>query len=88
MARYGMETKLSPEEVIRRAEGFFGKEGVGLEATERGPCCAHFVGGGGHVSLNVHAGEKTEVELVTREWDHDVKQFMRHLARVAIGAGG
>jgi hypothetical protein len=81
MARYGVETKLSPEQAIQEAVTFFGEEGLGLEVTEQGDCCATFVGGGGHVRITVAAGEpKTAVELVTREWDYDVKQFMRKIA--------
>lgn len=80
MARYGVETKLDPEEVIQEAVTFFGEGGVGLEVTDRSPCCATFAGGGGHVSVTVDAGDKTEVELVTREWDYDVKRFVRRIA--------
>lgn len=79
MARYGVYTKLDPEEVIRRAVDFFGEGGLGLTVTEQGSCCATFEGGG-HVAVYVNAGEKTEVELVTREWDYDVKRFMRDIA--------
>jgi hypothetical protein len=78
MARYSVETKLSPEQAIARAAAFFGEGGVGLEATEQGDCCAHFVGGGGHVRVTAAAGDRrTTVELETREWDYDVKRFMR-----------
>jgi hypothetical protein len=80
MARYGVYTKLDPEEVIRRAVDFFGEGGLGLTVTEQGSCCATFEGGGGHVSVTVNVGDKTEVELVTREWDYDVKRFMRDIA--------
>jgi len=79
MARYGVETNKSPEEIIQQAVNFFGKDGVGLEVTDRSPCCASFEGGGGHVSVTVNQGEKTEVELVTREWDYDVKRFVRQI---------
>jgi hypothetical protein len=79
MARYGVKTNKSPEEIIQQAIDFFGKDGVGLEVTDRSSCCASFQGGGGHVSVTVSQGEKTEVELVTREWDYDVKQFMRQI---------
>jgi len=79
MARYGVYTKLAPEEVIRRAVGVFGESGLGLEVTEQGSCCATFEGGGGHVAISVKVGDKTEVELVTREWDYDVKRFMRDI---------
>jgi len=80
MARYGVYTKLDPEEVIRKAVGFFGEGGVGLEVTEQALCCATFEGGGGHVAIAVNAGEKTEVEIETREWDYDVQRFMREIA--------
>jgi hypothetical protein len=79
MPRYGVQTKLSPEQIIQKALDFFGKDGVGLEITDQSRCCVSFQGGGGHVSLTVIEGEKTEVELVTREWDYDVKQFMRQI---------
>lgn len=80
MARYGVQTKMSPEEVIQKAVSVFGKDGVGLEVTDRGLCSARFEGGGGHVAITVNEGEKTEVELVTREWDYDVKRFVRQIA--------
>ena len=80
MARYGVKTHKSPEEIIQQAIAFFGKDGLGLEVTDRSPCCASFQGGGGHVSVAVDEGEKTEVELVTREWDYDVKRFVRQIA--------
>ena len=79
MARYGVYTKLDPEEVIRRAVGFFGEGGLRLKVTDQGSCCATFEGGGGHVAVSVNTGDKTEVELVTREWDYDVKRFMRDI---------
>ena len=82
MARYSVETKLSTEQAIEQAVAYFGPGGVGLEVTEQGDCCTHFVGGGGHVRVTVAAGERrTTVELETREWDYDVKQFMRKIAR-------
>ena len=80
MPRYGVQTKLSPQEIIQKAAAFFGKEGVGLEITDRSRCCVSFQGGGGHVSVTVNEGEQTEVELVTREWDYDVKRFVRQIA--------
>jgi hypothetical protein len=82
MARYGVETKLSPEEAIRKAVAYFGEGGLGLDATEEETCCAFFEGGGGHVRVTAASGEKTTVvELETREWDYDVKQFMRQIGR-------
>jgi hypothetical protein len=80
MALYSVETKLSPEETIERAMAYFGEGGLGLEPTERNPCCVYFEGGGGHVLVTAIAGEKkTTVELETREWDYHVKRFMREI---------
>jgi hypothetical protein len=80
MARYGVTTKMSPRAVIQKAVDFFGTDGVGLEMIDRNRCCARFEGGGGHVSVTVIEGDTTEVELVTREWDHDAKRFVRQIA--------
>jgi len=81
MARYSVETKLSSDQAIEKAVAYFGPGGVGLQVTEQASCCAHFEGGGGHVRVTVAAGERrTTVELETREWDYDVKQFMRKIA--------
>jgi len=83
MPRYGVETKKSPEEAIEAALAYFGAEGIGLEAEEEGPCCATFEGGGGFVRVMASESEegdgKTTVTLETREWDYDVKQFMRKI---------
>ena len=85
MARYGKESKLSPAKVIEKALGFFGPSGLGLEVKEEVEGCATFEGGGGHVfvsacekgpALSGVEGKGSEVELETREWDYQVKQFM------------
>lgn len=82
MARYSVKTKLDPEEVIKKAAAYFGG-GFGLEIVEQDPCCVYFKGGGGHVSVTAGAVEgkkETMVTLETREWDYQVKQFMREIA--------
>jgi hypothetical protein len=81
MARYGVETKLSPEQAIAEAVAWFGEEGLGLEVTERDDRSAAFVGGGGHIRIAAAGTEnRTAIELETREWDYDVKQYMRTVA--------
>lgn len=81
MGRYSVKTKLSPEEVVKKAKAYFGEGGTGLEVTEEGACCISFEGGGGFISVSMDAdaeeSELTEVELTTREWTFDVKQFMK-----------
>jgi hypothetical protein len=81
MARYGVETRLSPEQAIDKAVAWFGEGGLGLEVTERSERCAAFAGGSGHIAITATPGDpRTNIELVTREWDYDVKQFMRKIA--------
>jgi hypothetical protein len=80
MARYAVETKLSPEEVIEKAEVYFGEGGLGLESTKMNPCCAYFEGGGGHVTVTASEGaRRTSVELETREWDYHASHFLKEI---------
>ena len=79
MARYSVETKMDPEEVVEAAFDYFG-EGLGLEGEDAGPCCVYFEGGGGFVRITANETDPTEVELETREWDYDVKAFMKKIA--------
>jgi hypothetical protein len=74
--RYGLETKLSTTEVLNRAEGYFGEGGLGLEVTSHDECCISLTGGGGHVTVTVTEGDKTSVDVETREWDYQVKKFL------------
>ena len=81
MGNYTVRTRLHPDEAVQRALAFFGEGGLGLAMERQEPCCLYFVGGGGHVQVTVKEGEKqTEVDLLTREWDYQVKQFMREIA--------
>ena len=81
MARYGKETRLEVEEVLQRAEKFFGTGGLGMKLTERNECCLSFEASGGHVTISAARckPDRTEVNLETREWDYHVKTFMRQL---------
>ncbi|MBU0496165.1 MAG: hypothetical protein KKA73_23605 [Chloroflexi bacterium] len=80
MARYGLQTKQSPEQVIEKAIAYFQGD-LGLTVDQQDPCCVSFTGGGGSVSVSASAGERhTEVELLTREWDYQVRQFMHQIA--------
>jgi hypothetical protein len=81
MARYGKESHFETKEVLRRAEAFFGPDGLGLKVVERSECCVSFEGSGGHVTISAARcrPKKTEVDLETREWDYQVKRFMEGL---------
>ena len=78
MLKIGTETKLKPEEVIERALKFFGPDGgYGLSVGEQTDDTVCFEGGGGGVEVVACAGEKgTSVDVVSREWDAQVKEFM------------
>jgi hypothetical protein len=82
MGSYRVTTRLDEQDVLTRARAFFGLGGVGLEATVSGDNCLRFMGGSGHVQVEVKRdGLQTEVDLETREWDHQVREFMHELSR-------
>ena len=77
MLKIATKTKLSPEEAIKRAVEFFGPRGQGMEVKEQTPTYASFVGGGGGVDVTACAEKKgASVELESREWDYQVKEFI------------
>ncbi len=80
MLKIATTTKLSPEEAVKRAVDFFGPGGYGLEVKNQESNCASFAGGGGGVEVTACAEEKgTSVELESREWDFQVREFIRQI---------
>ena len=76
MLNLEVTTKLSQGEVIQRLKTFFGKGGLGLDLTEEAPQCLTFEGGGGHVTATICSEEgKIRVNLVTQEWENQIKKF-------------
>ena len=76
MLRMETKTKLSEAEVIKKAIEFFGAGGYGLEVKEQTECLVTFEGGGGGVSVATCVeDDKTAVEITSREWDYQVKEF-------------
>lgn len=74
------ETKLSEEEVKQQLRRFFGEEGLGLELKEETPQCLTYEGAGGYVTATLCSEKgKTRVDLVTQEWDYQVKNFASSL---------
>ena len=75
MARYGKNSKKSPEQVLAAAVKFFG--GWGLESKDASAGCARFEGGGGFVAISTCPKEHgCEVDLETQEWDLQVREFL------------
>jgi hypothetical protein len=80
MISIGKENKLRPEKVIEKAIAYFGPQGVGLDVEDSGKGCAHFIGGGGFVTVTACQGEKrTEVGVEAREWESQAKRFTMNL---------
>ena len=80
MIRLEVKTKLGPEKTIEEAVAFFGPDGYGLEVKESMADHAFFVGGGGSVTITVKPEEKrTAVDIVSREWDYQVQQFIEKI---------
>jgi hypothetical protein len=77
MLRIAKQTRLKSPEIIVRASDFFGKDGEGLEETERNSCCVTFEGAGGYVSVFVVDEDKHRtVDVETREFEYQVKHFL------------
>jgi hypothetical protein len=75
------KTKLSQEDVLQKLKQFFGKGGLGLELSDETPQCLTFIGGGAYVTATLCSEEdRTRVNLVTQEWDYDVKEFASSLS--------
>jgi hypothetical protein len=80
MLRLEVKTRLSEEQVKQRIKVFF-KEGEGLRVTAEAPDCLTFEGGGGYVTATIgREAHETRVELETREWEEQVKQFARDVS--------
>ncbi len=80
MINLELKTKLGPEEVVKRLKAFFGGGGLGMDLSEESPQCLTFEGGGGYVTATVCSEEsKTRVNLVTQEWENQVKKFLSSL---------
>ena len=78
MVRMTARTKLSPEEIVKRAVDYFGPGGHGLEVKEQSTGAAYFEGGGGCVEISASAeGNQSSVSLFSREWDYQVKEFLK-----------
>jgi hypothetical protein len=80
MLRIAKQSKLNTVEIITKASQYFGKGGEGLEETERGPCCISFSGGGGYATVTVcEQTNQRDVDVETREFEYQAKQFLRLL---------
>jgi hypothetical protein len=76
MIRISKQTRLKAEDIIVKAEQFFGKKGEQLEEKDRNPCCISFEGSGGYVSISIVEEDRMRtVDAETREFEYQVKRF-------------
>jgi len=81
MIRMSVKTKLNPEEVVKRALNFFGPGGYGMEVKNEATGYVCLEGGGGLVEVIASAEAKgASVELVSREWDYQLKEFLGNIS--------
>ena len=81
MLNLEVKTKLREEEVVSRVKKFFGKGGLGLDLSEENPHCLSFQGGGGYVTATIcPEQDRTRINLVTHEWELQVKKFASDLS--------
>lgn len=78
MLHIGTRTKLKPEDTIERAIAFFGPgDGYGLKVSDRTADSVCFTDASGGVDvLACNDGDGASVELVSREWDSQVREFI------------
>jgi hypothetical protein len=81
VAAYETESRLAPDEVLRRADRFFGPAGLGLTPRDMTDFSAEWQGGGGAVWVTVHKDQdRTRVEVATREYDNQARIFIGEIA--------
>jgi len=77
MLRIAAKTKVSPQEAIKLAIGYFGPNGLKMTINEQTPEYAFFVQGDGNVEVYANVQDNvTAVEFVSREYEAQVKQFI------------
>jgi hypothetical protein len=77
MLRISKQSRLNTDEILAKASQYFGKGGQGLDETERGGCCISFSGAGGYVTVTVsEQNNQREVDVETREFEYQTKQFL------------
>jgi hypothetical protein len=79
--RYGTQTDLTPNEVLARARSYFGPGGkLGLPEVPGQPEGVTFAAPSGGVSVSAHTTDgRTEVIVLSREYDYWAERFIRDL---------
>jgi len=72
------QTKKSPEKIMAKAKSFFGSEDGGMKMTRDEDHRVSFQGGDGYVTVKITEDDskKNRVEITTREYEFQAKQFL------------
>lgn len=77
MIRLQKKTKMSPQETIDKAMAFFGPSGYGMDVSDQSKGSVRFEGAGGGVEIATYLEDKnTSVEVISREWEIQAREFM------------
>jgi hypothetical protein len=80
MLKIGKESKLKPEDVIKKAVDYYGPKGYGLKVIENDSGGVYLEGGGGSVRVSAIAGQKgSSVDISSVEWDYQTKKFLEKI---------
>jgi len=74
---YGTSTRLSPQIVLQKAEDYFG--GLGLKLSSKEENMMSWEGPVGYVIIHIYPGKESEVDIITMEWDSQVKKFLQRV---------
>jgi hypothetical protein len=75
--RYGGTTRLSPERALEKAKDYFGRMELALE--EESPQHVLLKNDAGYVQVSVDVAHGTELDIETKGFDHQVKQFLQRI---------
>jgi hypothetical protein len=74
---YGTSTRLAPNIVMQKAEDYFG--GLGLKLSSKEENMMSWECPVGYVIIHVYPGKESEVDIITMEWDSQVKKFLQRI---------
>ncbi len=74
---YGTSTRLAPQVVLNKAEEYFG--GLGLKVVSKEENMLSWEAPRGYVTMHIYPGKESEVDIITLEWDSQVKKFLQRI---------
>jgi hypothetical protein len=77
MLNISTKTKMTPEEVIKKAIAFFGPNGYKLKIINQTDTSISFEEQGGGIDISACRQKSySSVDFISREWDFQVKEFI------------